>query len=223
MASESTEHSQQDENVYLVRLRRLWKGSLYVCIAVIHVVLVSLAVVFLGWIGGLLTFALVLLSMVFRFVASEVDRIGWALSMQPVEESANGQATAWRRALMFLLALAMHTPIVILIWYVWSNLNATFGIGTLFLFVVAEVLYQEIRRTNRKVAFRQASYGQRDGSLVFGVPASSNRSKEIDDVAAIEQKEQKLREMVGENRISPRAFRKAKDRLWVKHVLESDD
>lgn len=223
MVSGQETQSQPVENVYLVRLRRLWKGTLYVCTTVIQIVVVTLSLVLLDWTAGLLILSLIVLSLVFRFVASEVDRIGWALSVQATEESTNREAVVWRRTLLTLLLLAMHVPSVILIWYFWSNLGSNFGIGIVLLLLVGEVLYQEIRRINRKVSFRRASYGHHDGSLLFGMAGTSNQANAVDEDLVIARKLEKLQEMASNGMISQRAFEKARDRIRVNQVLESDD
>ena len=200
----------------LVRLRRLWKGTLYIAVASIYVGLVSVSFFGLNWQASLLTLGLIALSQIFRFVADEVDRIGWVLQSEDVE-SASMQASRYRRWLLLLLVVLIQLPNLALIWFIYESSFVSDAILFLILILFAEVLFLEVRRVNRVIAFREPSYGRNFGILQGG-------SKESDPVEPgrdedLESRLRVLEKLASDGRISHQAYEKARDKYWVRRVM----
>lgn len=209
----------ESESPYLTKLRRLWKGTLYIGIAAIYIVVVVLILILIDWQAGLLAVGLVGLSQVFRYIASEVDRIGWVIRSQTDDEQEIGSTITLRRRLFGLLTLLVQLPNIALVIYIYTNIGLTWGVAFLFALIAVELLFQEIRRVNRKVAYREASYGFQDRSLL----AASHRSGGPDEGrdATLTDRLDRLEELVDEGKISRRGYEKARDKYWIRHVMES--
>ena len=76
----NTKSREFDAERFALRLRRLWIGTLYIGIFAIYLLILGLLVVYYGWRPALLSLFLVGLIQLFRYVAFDVDRIGWQLS-----------------------------------------------------------------------------------------------------------------------------------------------
>ena len=114
---------------YLTKLRRLWKGTLYIGIAALYIVVVVLTLILIDWQAGLLAVGLVGLSQVLRYIASEVDRIGWVIRSQNDDEQEIGNAITLRRRLFGLLTLLVQLPNIALVIYIYTNIGLNWGVA----------------------------------------------------------------------------------------------
>ena len=211
----------ESDSPYLTKLRRLWKGTLYIGIVALYIAVVVVTLVLIGWQAGLLAVGLVALSQVFRYVASEVDRIGWVIRSQNDDEREIGGTTKLRRRLFALLTLLVQFPNIALVVYVYTNIGLPWSVVLLIALMAVELLFQEIRRVNQKVAYREASYGFQDRSLLTpgqqGVGSQEGRDVTLTDRLA------RLEKLADEGKISRRGYEKARDKYWIRHVMESRD
>jgi len=208
------------ENPYLIKLRRLWKGTLYICVVALFVAVVVTTLVLLGWQSSLLALGLLALSQVFRYVASEVDRIGWVLRLQSDDENQGQSTTRLRRALLVLLIILVQLPNIALVAFViYEDVGIDWSFAYFVTLVVIEILFQEIRRVNQSVAYREASYGLPDRSPLM-VGAHDGLKHESRDAILVDRLD-RLEKLVDEGKISRKSFEKARDRYWVRHVMES--
>ncbi|MCY4129817.1 MAG: hypothetical protein OXG15_11355 [Gammaproteobacteria bacterium] len=209
----------ESDSPYITKLRRLWKGTLYIGIAALYIVVIVATLVLIGWQAGLLAVGLVALSQVFRYVASEVDRIGWVIRSQNDDEQEIGGTTKLRRRLFALLTLLVQFPNIALVVYVYTNIGLTWSVVLLIALMAVELLFQEIRRVNQKVAYREASYGFQDRSLLTtgqqGVGSQEGRDVTLTD------RLDRLEKLVDEGKISRKGYEKARDKYWIRHVMES--
>lgn len=204
---------------YLTKLRRLWKGTLYIGIAALYIAVVVLTLILIGWQAGLLAVGLVGLSQVFRYIASEVDRIGWVIRSQNDDEQEIGSTIKLRRRLFGLLTLLVQLPSIALVIYIYANIGLNWSVAFLFALIAVELLFQEIRRVNRKVAYREASYGFQDRSLLAASHQSGGPDEGRD--ATLNDRLDRLEELVDEGKITRKGYEKARDKYWIRHVMES--
>ncbi|MCY4095837.1 MAG: hypothetical protein OXG05_12030 [Gammaproteobacteria bacterium] len=215
------------ESQYLIKLRRLWKGTLYIGIVAVYIAIVIGSLLLIAWQAGLLVLSLVALSQLFRYVASEVDRIGWLLQTQnldddrtPDDEVQSNRTNKLRRNLLGLLTLLVQLPNLALIIYVYEHVGLLWSVSSLLLLGLIESMFQEIRRVNRKVAYREASYGFQDRSMLSTSHHDVTRQGRA---ATLEDRLEQLEALVDEGKISRASYEKARDKYWIRHVMESSE
>lgn len=214
--SESAEHAR-----YLIKLRLLWKGTLYITIATLYVAIIVGFFVLVDWRWSLLIVGFLTVSQLLRYVANEVDRIGWVLRESQEDPTGLAATKRFRAFLFVLLAVLVQVPNVGVFLSAYFVETSSVASYVLLALVFAEILFLEIRRMNRKVAFRQASYGAGEDALAASglVPnvSDSLKDEELDDRLA------RLKELVDQGKISPKAYEKARDKYWVRRVMQSKD
>ncbi len=89
-----------------LRLLRLWMGTLYIGIFAVYALFLGLLLVYYGWRPALLSLFLIGLIQLFRYVAEDVDRIGWRLSQENIEGEKEG-IIRHRNKLRYLLLTLM--------------------------------------------------------------------------------------------------------------------
>lgn len=196
-----------DETEARSRLQRLWKGTLLVAIGTGYALLILLLFLGPGWRAALLAAFLIVVAQFFRFIASDVDRVGWTLSR--ASETAPADAERLQRRLLrllFVLAQAINVALVVQVLVV---VGAGAGVAAAFGLALVETLHALVRRANRRAEFDAASYGLADG-LRF---SDSTRQ------ARIERKLARLAELADEGRISRKAYDDACDRYRVRAVM----
>lgn len=209
------------------RLRRLWKGTLLVGVAGGYVLLVSALLLQHSWQAALLAAFLVVVSQFLRYIASDVDRIGWHLSERKNQEQDAQAATPAADAVRYqarlfrgliVLAQLVNVALVVQAFALGGVLRA---LATLLGLAVIEVLFSRIRKVNREVTFEQASYGFSDRPPLHGGPA---RAGPWDEVAneRLQRKLETLRQMAEAGEISTEAYRKARDKWLVRRVMQDD-
>lgn len=209
----------ESDSPYLTKLRRLWKGTLYIGIAALYIAVVVATIVLLRWQAGLLAVGLVGLSQVFRYIASEVDRIGWLIRSQDDHAEQASTTTKLRGRLFTLLTLLVQLPNIALVIYIYTNIGLLWCAIFLVALIVVELLFQEIRRVNRKVAYREASYGFQDRSLITAGNVEGGATDARDET--LMDRLEKLEVLVEEGKISRESYEKARDKYWIRHVMKS--
>lgn len=206
-------------NILLVRLRRLWKGTLYIAVAAIYVGLISATFFGLNWKASLFLFGLIVLSQIFRFIADEVDRIGWVIASESSGDNDAQSASRYRRWLLLLLVLLIQSPNVALVVFIYQSWTTIAGHVFLALIIVAELLFLEVRHINRSVAFREAIYGSPLGVLTGTQPSNEpvDRGKDQE----LEERLRVLEKLASDGKISHQAYEKARDKYWVRRVMDA--
>ena len=205
-----------------LRLQRLWKGTLFVGVGGAYIALLAGALILFGWKAALLAVFLVLLGQCFRYIANDIDRLGWAMA-DGGESEIEGSAVPKRdqTRLLWLLGILVLTPsaaMIVQAQYLGGG-RVALVVGVTLAFV--EALYVAIRRVNRRTAFQEASFGLRDKSLFSRGPddmRALSRTRE----ARVERQLDQLEAMADDGRISRRAYEKACDKLRVELVLKQE-
>lgn len=208
-----------------VRLGRLWKGTLLVGVASGYALLVALMFVHHGWQPALLALLLIVVSQFLRYIAADVDRIGWNLARQrdevgDGEQGADANAARDQRHLFRLLVALAQIVNLALVAQALLVGGVPRAVATLVGLAVVEVLFARIRSVNRRVAFERASYGAQDSVLMDrpapGEPWDEARTEKL------KQKLDRLKRMAEDGEISQKAYAKARDRWLVRRVMEED-
>ncbi len=204
---------------YLIKLKRLWKGTLFIGIAALYIAVVTGSFFIIDWQIALLSFGMIVLSQFFRYVSNEVDRIGWILRDQTNKTTLD--ARRWRRSLLGLLTTLTLLPIIALVVYLYSASSWLWSASCLMMFFSAEVFYLEIRRVNRQVSYREASYGFPEhaplNAATVQATVASRGQKELEEKLAL------LESLAKEGKISSKAYERARDKYWIQHVMNSTE
>lgn len=205
-----------------LRLQRLWKGTLFVGVGGAYIALLAAALILFGWQAALLAVFLVLLGQCFRYIANDIDRLGWAMGRDgpsKVEGSAATRRDQTRLLwILGILVLAPSAALIVQAQFLGGG-RVALVVGVTLVFV--EGLYMAIRRVNRRTAFQEASYGLRDRSL-FSRGPDNMRALERTRAERVERQLEQLEAMADDGRISRRAYEKARDKLRVDLVMKED-
>ena len=211
------------------RLRRLWKGTLLVGVAGGYALMVALLLVQHGWRSALLAIFFVVVAQVLRYIASDVDRIGWNLSQGPQtdEGAQEGQFASSESAVRYqgrlyrgLVALVQVVNIALVaqafLLGSWDR-----ALATALALAVIEILFMQVRKVNRQVTFEQASYGFSDRRLLADGPSADGPWDEAANTR-LQRKLERLREMADAGEISAKAYRRERDKWLVRSVMQDD-
>ena len=221
------------------RLLRLKKGALLVGVGGAYVGLLAGGLVVYGWRQALLAAFLIVLGQCFRYIAHDIDRLGWAMERAASTgedgtenrtedrtedrkknryEAATSHGQTRMLAILGMLAILPSVAISVQAYLVGGIEPTAIAVVALAL---VEVLYRGIRRVNRQTAFRDASYGFRDKGI-FGHGPDAIRALAETKSARVEQQLARLKAMADDGRISKRAYEKARDKYRVGLVMELD-
>lgn len=217
---EDTEEQVKKTDIH-VRLQRLWKGTLFVGITGGYVLIVSLLFIYHGWRPALLGLFLIILSQFFRYIANDVDRIGWKISKQEQDEGTTESTRGYQVRMLYLLVGLVQLQNLALIFQGYVLAGITWTVGTLVGLVVIEILYSRVRGVNRRVEFEQASYGFRDRGIFSDGPESVSPSDKAKK-DKLERKLGRLREMAEKGQISQKAYEKTRDKYRIHNVMNDD-
>ena len=205
-----------------LRLQRLWKGTLFVGVGGTYIALLAGALILFGWQAALLAVFLVLLGQCFRYIANDIDRLGWAMGRDGPSKVEGSAATRRDQTrLLWILGILVLVPSAALILqaqYLGGGRVALVA-GVTLAFV--EALYMAIRRVNRRTAFQEASYGLRDRSL-FSRGPDDMRALRRTRAERVDHQLEQLKAMADDGRISQRAYEKARDKLRVDLVMKEE-
>ena len=194
-----------------LRLRRLWMGTLYIGIFAVYTLLLGLLLVYFGWRPALLSLFLIGLIQLFRYVANDVDRIGWLLNEDNFEGEKEGiiQYRTKLQYLLLTLILLLNLAIVYQMYLVsrWQQ-----AIGVLIGLILVELMFRQIRATNRQVDYESPLYGLKQPGPIGTHPESSR----------LEEKLAKLKQMAERGEISPKAYEKVRDQELIKRVMDEE-
>ena len=205
-----------------LRLQRLWKGTLFVGVGGAYIALLAGALSLFGWQAALLAVFLVLLGQCFRYIANDIDRLGWAMGRDGPSKVEGSAATRRDQTrLLWILGILVLAPSVALIVQAQflGGGRVALVVGVTLAFV--EALYMAIRRVNRRTAFQEASYGLRDRSL-FSRGPDNMRALNRTRAERVERQLEQLEAMADDGRISRRAYEKARDKLRVDLVMKEE-
>lgn len=192
-----------------LRLRRLWMGTLYIGIFAVYTLLLGLLLVYCGWRPALLSLFLIGLIQLFRYVASDVDRIDWILSNENIEREKEG-IIRHRAKLQYLLLTSILLLNLAIVYQVYLVSSWQQAIVLLIGLVLVEMMFRQIRATNRQIDYKSPIYGiKHPGPITAGSEASR-----------LEEKLAKLKQMAERKEISQKAYEKLRDRELIKRVMD---
>ncbi len=225
----------ENGSTVLKRLRQLWKGTLYVGILAIYVSLLATLLIFRGWRAFLLALFLLGLAQLFRYIANDVDRLGWVLDRVDTEADADSKADAsraqqyQRRMFALLFALVQGCSLGI-VYQVFALAGSFWALVALAGFAIAELLFVRIRAVNKTIAYKRARYGIKDaGPITSGprVQRAEEAREHLDRAerkrAELDKKLATLEQLVDEGLVSEEAFREVRDRELVNWVMAADE
>ena len=203
------------ESTAEIKLQRLWKGTLFVGIGGGYVLLVALLFVYHGWRPALLALFLVGVCQFFRYIANDVDRIGWRMSNEP-GDSAGETTKRYQRRMLFALAGLVQALNLALIYQAYHLGGLRWMLPMLVGLVLIEVLYSRIRSVNRRIEFEEASYGFKDRDPLTRGPEAMRASNQ----ARLDRKLDELKTLADEGLISRKAYEKARDKHRIQSVMD---
>lgn len=207
--------TQSVENSAHIKLQRLWKGTLFVGIGGGYVLLVAMLFIYQGWRAALLALFLIGVAQFFRYIANDVDRIGWRMSNES-DESVGETTKRYQRRMLLTQAGLFQALNLALIYQAYHLGNLRWMLPTLVGLALIELLYSRIRSVNRRIEFEEASYGFKDRGPLSGGPGAAGASNR----ATLDRKLDQLRALADEGQISTKAYEKARDRHRVRSVME---
>ena len=207
------------ESTARVKLQRLWKGTLFVGICGGYVLLVAMLFVYHGWRPALLALFLIGVAQFFRYIANDVDRIGWRMSNEwSGEPIADSTKRYQRRMLIALVGLAQAVNLA-LIYQAYHLGDLRWMLPTLVGLALVDLLYSRIRSVNRRIEFEEASYGFKDRNPLTGGPEAVRATdRALQD--KLDAKLDKLKALADEGKISEAAFEKARDKHRIRSVMK---
>ena len=207
--------TQSVENSAHIKLQRLWKGTLFVGIGGGYVLLVAMLFIYQGWRAALLALFVIGVAQFFRYIANDVDRIGWRMSNES-DESVGETTKRYQRRMLLTQAGLVQALNLALIYQAYHLGDLRWMLPTLVGLALIELLYSRIRSVNRRIEFEEASYGFKDRGPLSGGPGAAGASNR----AALDRKLDQLRALADEGQISTKAYEKARDRHRVRSVME---
>ena len=202
-----------------VRLQRLAKGALFVGIAAGYVLLFGLTLVLFGWRPALLAAFFVLTGQGLRHIASEADRIGVTLAG---DEGATPDTRDYQKRMLRTFTALTQVPNVALAVQAFLLAGWPWGATATAALLVVELLYVLVRSLNRRIAFREASYGFRERGPLRGGAGRTDAARDL-RAAEVERRLTELCAMVRDGRVSQRAYEKACDRYRVRVVMAAGE
>ena len=204
------------ESTAHVKLQRLWKGTLFVGIGGGYVLLVAMLFVYHGWRAALLALFLIGVSQFFRYIANDVDRIGWRMSNESSDEAAGETTKRYQKRMLLALAGLVQALNLALIYQAYHLGDLRWMLPMLIGLVLIEVLYFRIRSVNRRIEFEEASYGFKDRGPLSRGPEAMRESNQ----ARLDRKLEELKALADEGLISRKAYEKARDKHRIRSVMD---
>jgi hypothetical protein len=204
--AESTAESVIESGQLLVKLRRLWKGVLFLND---------------GWLTLLLAVFLLAIGALLRYVANDVDHIGWLLRSRNVQGNAS-ETRVYQKRLMLLLFVCIQLLNVGIALRVLATTSWQLAGVVIVALAAVECLYFYIRTINRRIEFTPVSYGYSDGAILSSGPDRSYpesyapRKRE----RSLQEKLDALKEMVDQGQISEAAYLRVRDEQLIRKVME---
>ncbi len=204
-----------------LKLRKLWKGTIFIGIGGIYVFLLGMVITYVGLKASLLTFFLIALAQLFRYVAGDVDRLGWVMENKDISGEQEDSRKYQSKMLMLLFGLIQSANLAI-VYQVYAVSTTSWALLALFGLLAVELMFRKIRNLNHEINYELASYGLKDNN-----PISSGANRHyVEEVEApgskegIDKKLAKLKSMVEQGQISQEAYEAVRDRELIQRVMD---
>ena len=204
---------------FKLRLLRLWKGVLLLTIGTSYVLYILWMLLYVGWREALFAALAVVLIQGLRFVANEVDRIGWRLTGQTDnEDETENPHKLQKRLLVLIVFLIQAANIALVVQAYWiTDLHWVIGLVALLIFI--ELLFAMVRRVNREISFDSPVYGSPEG-LWLGMDSNRTTSDLEKRLEKLDERLDSLDELRQEGKISAEAYRRAVDEYRVAEAMK---
>ncbi|NQZ90169.1 MAG: hypothetical protein HRT54_21615 [Colwellia sp.] len=211
------EHSTND---IALKLRKLWKGTIYIGITGGYVLLLGMVLVFTGFRPALLTFFLIALVQLFRYIAGDVDRLGWVMDNKKVSGEQEDARSYQSKMLLLLFSIIQISNLAI----VYQTYKISTGSWAFLVFIgilAIELLFMKIRKINHEIDYELASYGLKDRDPIChgAIPQNFNESKFTKENEVIDKKLETLKLMVDKGELTQKAFEEVRDQHLIKRIM----
>jgi uncharacterized membrane protein len=211
-----------EPDIIAQKLQRLWKGTLFIGISGIYILIIALMFIYQGWRPGLLTVFFLGLSQFFRYIANDVDRIGWTIKTQKNGNQKITESTkAYQVQMLYILVILTKLQNIAIIYQVYFLAGTKWMISTFVGLSIVELLYMQIRSVNKKIEFEQASYGIKDRDLFFEGPELISKPPEKPTLT-LEEKLAELKKMSEQGQISKKAYEETRDKYLIRKVMRKN-
>ncbi|MDP7593152.1 MAG: hypothetical protein QF552_10765 [Litorilituus sp.] len=211
---------EKSTNDIALKLRKLWKGTIYIGITGVYVLLLGMVLVFTGLRPALLTFFLIALVQLFRYIAGDVDRLGWVMDNKEVSGDQEDARSYQSKMLLLLFSIIQISNLAI----VYQTYQISTGSWACLAFIgifAIELMFMKIRKINHEIDYELASYGLKDSSpICHGVNAQDfNESKLTKENEEIDKKLETLKLMVEKGELTQKAYEEVRDQQLIKRIM----
>ena len=239
MAKEETADS------IVLKLRTLWKGTLYIAILALYATLLVMLFLNSGWRAALLGFALLMLAQMFRRISSDVDRLAWVMDSNEVKGEQT-RARKYQSRMFWLLYSLVQVCNIAIVYQVYKLFGSRWASYVVAGLILVELIFRVIRSVDRTTDYEVASYGIADsGPLSTGpehqaalrkpqktvdpqpIPVPEPKRKLPVQAASIGKRETSerklaiLKQMAERGEISQTAYEHMRDRERITQVMNN--
>jgi hypothetical protein len=212
---------EKSTNDIALKLRKLWKGTIYIGISGIYIFLLGMVLMFVGLKAALLTFFLIALVQLFRYVAGDVDRLGWVMENKEISGAQDDTRKYQSKMLLLLFSLIQLSNLAI-IYQTHVISTKMWALFAFFGILAIELMFRQIRNLNHEIDYELASYGIKDRNPISGGANSpmthENNSAKAND--KIDKKLDTLKSMVENGDITEKAYEEVRDRELIKRIMD---
>jgi len=212
---------EKSTNDIALKLRKLWKGTIYIGISGIYIFLLGMVLMFVGLKAALLTFFLIALVQLFRYVAGDVDRLGWVMENKEISGAQEDTRKYQSKMLLLLFSLIQLSNLAI-IYQIHVISTKMWALFAFFGILAIELMFRQIRNLNHEIDYELASYGIKDRNPISDGANSpmthENNSAKAND--KIDKKLDTLKSMVENGDITEKAYEEVRDRELIKRIMD---
>jgi hypothetical protein len=213
--------NEKSTNDIALKLRKLWKGTIYIGISGVYIFLLGMVLMFVGLKAALLTFFLIALVQLFRYVAGDVDRLGWVMENKDISGVQEDTRKYQSKMLLLLFSLIQISNLAI-IYQTYVVSTKMWALLTFLGILAVELMFRQIRNLNHEIDYELASYGIKDRNAI----SSGAHSQEVHETSSAKSNEkidiklEKLKSMAENGDITQKAYEEIKDRELIKRIME---
>jgi hypothetical protein len=212
---------EKSTNDIALKLRKLWKGTIYIGISGIYILLLGMVLMFVGLKAALLTFFLIALVQLFRYVAGDVDRLGWVMENKEIS-GAREDTRKYQSKMLLLLFSLIQISNLLIIYQIYVISTEMWALIAFFSILAVELMFRQIRGLNHEIDYELASYGIKDRNPISSGANSPNiheaNSAEVKDT--LDKKLEALKSMVEHGEITKKAYEEVRDRELIKRIMD---
>ena len=220
-----------------LKLQKLWKGTLYISVIALYILLLGSTLVFFGYKAALLSLFIIAVIQLFRYIASDVDRLGLIIDSNQIEEaselSEDNQKTdqalqeknksitrQYQSKMYFLLVSLIQIANLGLVYQIYSLSSEKYTLATFLGLLVVELLFRLIRKLNHDLNYEIASYGIKEAHpLSYSADSEWPNNVPADTDDRLDRQLAKLKGMAERGEISQAAYEEVRDRELVQRTL----